>query len=366
MHAAEDAVFLSRCNQLALLGGRLVFPNPLVGAVLTVDGNIIGEGYHQFYGGPHAEVNAVAAVSDPGLLKRATLYVNLEPCNVHGRTPPCTELILQQKIPRVVIGCTDPNPKVAGGGVKRLKANGVEVVLAKDPTPFIQLNRRFFVNQLLKRPYITLKWAQSPNGQMAAISPAGELTPAPITGFEANCLTHQLRATHQAILVGRNTAARDNPRLTNRKYPGGQPLRLVLDRDGKLSPDLNLFQSADAPTLLITEKSTENFPPHVQKLIYQPWPDSLGELIHYLYSAHGICSILVEGGRKIHEQLLAASLFDELFVFQGNTSISPGYPAPRVPEDLPWPQPQKLGADLLWHFLKTRFHPLMPDRAYSP
>lgn len=363
MHASQDAIFLARCNQLALLGSRHVFPNPLVGAVIVVDGQIIGEGYHRAYGGPHAEVNAVAAVSDLSLLKQATLYVNLEPCNVHGKTPPCTDLILTSGIPRVVIGCTDPNPKVSGRGIKRLKDHGVAITLAADPTPFIQLNRRFFVNQLLNRPYITLKWAQSANGQMAALSEADTLQPAAITGFEANCLTHQLRATHQAILIGRNTAQVDDPMLTNRNYYGGHPIRLVIDRNQTLSPDLRLFQSPAFPTWVITERERETPATHPTTITYDPWPASLAEVFQKLYLENGICSILVEGGGKIHKQLLEASLFDELYVLQGAGTIHPGYPAPKVPKTLDWPRAQNLGKDLLWHFSETRFHPLLPDRA---
>lgn len=365
MHAPQDAAFLERCNQLARLGGRNVFPNPWVGAVVVVNGHIIGEGYHQVYGGPHAEVNAIASVSDPSLLQQATLYVNLEPCNVHGRTPPCTELILKSEIPRVVIGCTDPNPKVAGRGIKRLRDHGIEVILAQDPTPFIELNKRFFVNQLLNRPYVSLKWAQSANGQMASRTEKGNLQPAAITGFEARCFTHRLRAEHQAILVGRNTAAVDDPMLNNRNYYGGQPIRIILDRNRTLSPDLKLFQSPDFSTWVITEKSNLKLSAHVDEIIYQPWPASLGKIFQKLYIERGICSILVEGGGQIHEQLLAESLYDELLVFQGPVAILLGYPAPKIPADLVWPAPQKLGDDLLWRFSETRFHPLMPDRAFD-
>ncbi len=362
IQAAQDALFLARCNQLARLGGRHVFPNPCVGSVIVHDGHIIGEGWHQQVGGPHAEVNAVHSVKERTLLSQATLYVNLEPCSTHGRTPPCADLILESGIPRVVIGCMDPNPQVAGRGIKKLREAGVEVVLAEDPQPFIDLNKRFFVNQLLKRPYISLKWAQSANGQIASHHTDGQLKAVTITGYEARCLTHRLRAEHQAILVGRNTAAIDDPLLNNRHYYGGQPLRLVLDRHGKLSESLRLFHSPPDPVWLLTENSRQALPPHVEVKIFSPWPDSLTLLFQKLYQELGVCSILVEGGQEIHEQCLAEELFDELFVYQGNTAIMQGYPAARVPTGLSWPQPQSLGADHLWHFSLTRFHPLMPDR----
>ena len=163
----QHSPYLQRCLQLAQMGGTHVGPNPQVGAVLVHKNRIIGEGFHAYYGGPHAEVMAVEKVSDPSLLPEATLYVSLEPCNHHGKTPPCTDLILRNKIPRVVIGCLDPDPRVSGGGVARLREHGVDVQLAENTMDFVYPNRAFFVNQQCKRPYITLKWAQTQNGLIA-------------------------------------------------------------------------------------------------------------------------------------------------------------------------------------------------------
>lgn len=361
MDASQDAVFLARCNQLARLGGRNVFPNPCVGSVVVADGKIIGEGYHKAVGGPHAEVNAIASVSDRTLLPSATIYVNLEPCNIHGRTPPCTELILNSGIKRVIIGCEDPNPKVAGKGIQRLRDQGLEVVVASDPTPFIELNKRFFVNQLLNRPYITLKWAQSSNGHIAGYDQAGQLKAEAITGFEAKCLTHQLRARHHAIMVGRNTASIDDPLLNNRYYHGGQPIRIVPDRHQQLSPELRLLKDKE-PSWILIEKSSTRYPDHNRLIVWDPWPRDIEALIQKLYVEQGICSIFIEGGSNLHQQFLDRNLFDELYVFQGSGSIPEGYPAPKIPAGLPWPPVQKLGTDLLWHFSMTRFHAVMPDR----
>jgi diaminohydroxyphosphoribosylaminopyrimidine deaminase/5-amino-6-(5-phosphoribosylamino)uracil reductase len=362
MDASQDAVLLARCNQLARLGGRNVFPNPYVGSVVVADGKIIGEGYHQAIGGPHAEVNAIASISDRTLLPSATIYVNLEPCNIHGRTPPCTELILNSGIKRVVIGCRDPNPKVSGKGIQRLREQGIEVTVASDPTPFIELNKRFFVNQLLKRPYITLKWAQSANGHIAGYDQSGNLKAEAITGFEAKCLTHQLRARHQAIMVGRHTATIDDPLLNNRHYYGGQPIRIIPDRHQRLSPELRLLKDGESSWILSEKPYEQPNPMRNKFLSWDPWPLDIEALIRKLYVEEGICSIFIEGGSKLHQQFLDLNLFDELYIFQGSDAIEKGYPAPKLPAGLHWPPVQKLGKDLLWHFSITRFHALMPDR----
>jgi diaminohydroxyphosphoribosylaminopyrimidine deaminase/5-amino-6-(5-phosphoribosylamino)uracil reductase len=351
-----DQLLLQRCNHLALLGGTAVQSNPLVGAVLVHEGRIIGEGFHQSWGGPHAEVNAIRSVKKTALLQQATLYVNLEPCNFFGKTPPCSHLIVEKKIPKVVIGCLDPNPKVSGKGVAYLREAGVEVIMADDYQPFVNLNRRFFVNQQLKRPYICLKWAQSPEGYLAGLDAEGNPYPVAITGFEAATLSHSLRARMQAILVGRNTALLDDPSLTNRLAPGKHPLRLVLDRKGRLPKALNLFSDGVAPTWRLTEGeepgSTGAGGESTQS--WNPWPADLPTLFQELYDQHQVHSILVEGGADVLKQCLEADLYDEIYVLRGETRIVDGLKAPELPPHLKPLHEGKLGRDRYWYFQENR------------
>ena len=339
-------IYLQRCLQLARLGGRNAFPNPQVGAVIVHDDVIIGEGYHAQYGGPHAEVMAVRSVSDKEALKKATIYVSLEPCSYHGNTPPCTDLILKHGIPHVVIGCTDPNPQVAGSGIQRLRDQGVEVVLSEDPAPFIDLNRRFFVNHHEKRPYITVKWAESADGYIGALSKEGIPQPVSITGFQANARVHRLRANHQAIMVGRITAAIDNPSLTNRWFHGGHPIRIVLDRQGKLSPSLKLFTDHQAKTILLTEKP-RTATDHLQSHLLVPWPSSIKALLSALYADFKIGSVLIEGGTNLLQQVINEECYDEVVRLEGQKKIGNGVSAPTLPKGFAFDHYEMVGQDLL-------------------
>ena len=197
-----DAVFMRRCLQLASLGRGYVSPNPMVGAVVVHRGRIIGEGYHRCYGQPHAEVNAINSVRDAGLLPECTLYVSLEPCSHYGKTPPCADLIVQKKIPRVVVGCLDPFPKVSGQGVARLREAGIEVVIGVLEEECKALNRTFMTCQIDERPFVTLKWAQSRDGYIDRIRKPGELA-IRISDDVSSVWVHRLRAEADAILVGR-------------------------------------------------------------------------------------------------------------------------------------------------------------------
>ncbi len=227
MFSSQDALFLHRCLDLALKASRAVAPNPYVGSVIVHYGRIIGEGFHQQAGQPHAEVLAVRAVADPTLLKESTIYVTLEPCAHFGKTPPCADLIIRHQIPRVVIGMQDPNPKVDGGGIARMKAQGIEVVLSPDPRPFAEINHVFLTNLAFQRPFIALKWAQTADGYLAGVQTNGGSFPVRITGPQANQYTHRLRASYQGIWIGRKTAEIDNPRLNTRLYPGPNPIKIV-------------------------------------------------------------------------------------------------------------------------------------------
>ncbi|MFK7925747.1 MAG: bifunctional diaminohydroxyphosphoribosylaminopyrimidine deaminase/5-amino-6-(5-phosphoribosylamino)uracil reductase RibD [Bacteroidia bacterium] len=325
-----DSIYLERCLQLARLGGSKVQTNPMVGAVVVKNQQIIGEGYHRSQGTPHAEVNAVRSVKQASLLSQSTLYVSLEPCCIYGKTPPCTDLILKHQIPKVVIGTLDPNPLVAGGGVARLRENGVEVVMAADPRPFQALNRVFFFNQAQHRPFISLKWAQSKDGFIATYNPLGQAVPTKITDYSAAIFTHKLRAEHQAILVGTNTANIDNPRLDTRLYPGSSPQPIVLGRENKLKPQLRL--RALNRQVLISKPASEQ---------------SLVEWLNTLYQEQQIASILVEGGSNVLNQFIAADCYEAIYRYSSPKTLEEGVAAPSLEENYPWSGNAQLGPDRL-------------------
>lgn len=231
-----DEKYMRRALELARHGELDASPNPMVGAVIVdTSGRIIGEGWHSRCGEGHAEVNAVASVKDRDLLKDATMYVTLEPCSHYGKTPPCADMIVENGIPRVVIGTLDPFAKVAGRGVAKLLDAGVEVMTGMLEKECRELNRKFMTAHSLQRPYITLKWAQSADGFID-----GHIS-TPLNSM----LVHKLRATHDAILIGSGTALADNPTLTTRFYAGKSPVKVVLDRRKRLPADLRLFSDGD-------------------------------------------------------------------------------------------------------------------------
>ena len=278
---------MGRALQLALCGEAAAAPNPMVGAVIVCDGRIIGEGYHRQCGGPHAEVNAIRSVSlaDQPLLTRSTIYVTLEPCSHWGKTPPCADLIIERGIPRVVIGCRDPFAKVNGHGIEKLREAGCEVIEGVLEDECRALNRVFMTYHSLHRPYVTLKWAQRPDGSVE-----GTIS-TPFTQM----LVHRLRARCGAILVGTNTMLTDHPSLTVRHWGlrGKQPLRLTIDRHHRLPPSL-----------------TEGF------VVYHE--ESLQEIMDDLYR-RGVQHLLVEGGRTLHQSFMDAGLYDEIRVETSDT-----------------------------------------------
>ena len=295
----DDIKFMQRCIQLAQCGDAGAAPNPMVGAVVVCDGRIIGEGFHRRFGGPHAEVNAIESVREKDLFKRSTIYVSLEPCAHFGKTPPCADLIIRSGIPRVVIGCPDTFSKVNGLGIKKLKDAGCEVVVGILEEECQELNRRFFTFHQKHRPWITLKWAQSRDGY--------------INGKFSNALTqtlvHRLRARHQAILVGTNTALVDNPTLTTRLWPGPNPLRLTIDRHNSLPPTLHL-KDGSTPTVIYTRESIQ-------------------EILTDLYS-RGIQSLLVEGGAKLLQGFIDEGLWDEARIETAPFCLGKSVAAPQL------------------------------------
>ena len=253
----EEEKYMRRCIQLAQNGLCNAAPNPMVGAVIVCDGKIIGEGYHVRCGEAHAEVNAIRSVKDPSLLKRSTIYVSLEPCAHYGKTPPCADLIIEKEIPRIVIGCQDPFAKVAGRGIRKLKDAGREVITGVLEDECRSLIRRFITFHTLHRPYITLKWAESADKYIDKNREDGQpvILSTPLTSM----LVHKKRAEHSAIMVGTRTAELDNPSLTVRNWQGRSPVRIVTDRQLRLSPKLHVFDG-NVRTLVFTEKPCQPQP----------------------------------------------------------------------------------------------------------
>lgn len=323
--------YISRCIEIAKKGLGTSAPNPMVGAVITYKDRIIGEGYTSAFGGPHAEVNAIRSVAEPELLKKATLYVSLEPCCHHGKTPPCTDLIIEMGIPKVVIGLTDPNPKVAGKGIEKLKENGCEVLFGIREAACREHHRRFLSYHEKKRPYIILKWAQSPDGFMAPMPDRREKDPQPywISGPASRQLVHKWRSEEQAILVGTRTALEDNPKLNTRLWEGSSPLRILLDRSLKVPTDYHLYDGT-APSLVITAKKTG--PELGSKVRFRTLnfqEDFLKQLMEALFEEQ-LLSVIVEGGRETLQAFIQEGLWDEARVITGINPLSNGLKAPKI------------------------------------
>lgn len=315
--------YMQRCLDLAIKGLGNVAPNPMVGCVIVHNHKIIGEGYHQQYGGPHAEVNAINSVVNKDLLAQSTLYVSLEPCSHFGKTPPCADLILQKKIPEVIIAGSDPNPLVAGKGIARLKQAGVLVTKDVLKQQADYLNRKFIVYHTQKRPFITLKWAQSADGFMALNEPRQVW----FTNAESKKLMHKWRTEEQAILVGKNTVAIDDCELTARLWPGKNPLRVVIDRRLELPADRKIF-NGKAPTLVFNQikSSTEG----VNRFIKVDFDtDLLHQILNTLYQ-QGIQALTVEGGPETLSHFINRQLWDEARIFTSPMRLEKGKPAPAL------------------------------------
>jgi diaminohydroxyphosphoribosylaminopyrimidine deaminase/5-amino-6-(5-phosphoribosylamino)uracil reductase len=323
-----DDKFMKRCIELGKMGAGNTSPNPMVGAVIVHNNRIISEGFHQKSGTPHAEVNALRKVKAANLLPESTMYVNLEPCSHHGRTPPCTAAIIEHQIPKVVIGSKDSNTLVAGKGIDALKRNGIEVIEGVMEKQCRKLNRRFFIYHEQKRPYIILKWAQTQDGYIDYIRGKGQpKEPTWITEPIARSLVHKWRAEEQAILIGTNTAEKDNPSLTTRQWCGDNPLRLVIDKNLRLPDDLALFDNR-VPTIIFNEKkdtSTSNLT--WIKINFEA--DIVPQILSFLYKIN-ILSVIVEGGQLLLNSFIKRGLWDEARVFKGNKFFKNGIEAPKL------------------------------------
>ncbi len=303
---------MARCLVLAQRGARNVMPNPLVGAVLVHQDQILAEGYHHYFGGPHAEVDCLNKVKkeDTALISESTLYVSLEPCSHFGKTPPCANLIIEKKVKRVVIACLDANPQVAGNGLALLKNNGIEVLFGVLEKEARAINKRFFTNQEKQRPYIILKWAQSADGFIAN----ADQEPVQISNPPTQILNHYWRSQEAAIAVGVNTVLKDNPSLTTRFVKGTNPLRVVFDRKNDLKENQFQVFNEDAPFLHLSENGG-----------IHNWQ----EVIHFLWKEQQVSSVIIEGGSKTLHYFLAHDLWDETRIITNEElKTGNGYAAP--------------------------------------
>jgi diaminohydroxyphosphoribosylaminopyrimidine deaminase/5-amino-6-(5-phosphoribosylamino)uracil reductase len=299
--------FMHRCFELAKLGTGNVTPNPLVGCVIVHNGQIIGEGYHQKYGEAHSEVNAINSVRDISLLSESTIYVSLEPCAHHGKTPACARLLVKYNVKRVVIATLDPHEKVAGKGVRILEDAGIDVTIGilENEAQFVA--RRFFTFHQKNRPHVLLKWAETANGFLDKLRTSSDLKSLNISCDESNVYTHELRAAEHAIMVGTETALLDDPSLSVRNAAGSDPIRIVLDRTLRLPKNLRLF-SDGRPTIVLNEiKSDEDG--SIRFVKPNDW--KLSTILNQLHALQ-IQSIIVEGGAKLLSSFILEKLWDEV------------------------------------------------------
>jgi diaminohydroxyphosphoribosylaminopyrimidine deaminase/5-amino-6-(5-phosphoribosylamino)uracil reductase len=324
----RDDFYMQRCASLAMQGLGTTAPNPMVGCVIVYDDRIIGEGFHTAFGKPHAEVMAVQSVKDAELLAKSTLYVSLEPCCHYGKTPSCTQLIIQSNLKRVVVGTLDPFPAVAGKGVQQLKDAGIEVVCGVQEDLCKDLNKRFFTFHNKKRPYIVLKWAQTSDGFIDVIRTNDEPRILWISGEQARVLVHKWRAEEQAIMIGANTAQLDNPSLTTRYWHGKNPLRVVIDTDGALPGTLNVFNN-EAETLYFTAKKNISLPENIRQYVLDFTTDVIPGIFSVLVEMN-IQSVIVEGGNVLLNSLIQSQLWDEARVFTSGVLFGAGIAAPEI------------------------------------
>lgn len=325
----EHNIYMQRCLELAETGMRAAMPNPSVGAVLVHNGHIIGEGHTSPYGGPHGEVNCLNSVKpeDRHLITDATLYVSLEPCSHFGKTPPCCDLIIREKIKKVVVGTTDPHIKVAGNGIRKIREAGLEVIVGVLEKECRESNRRFFTFHEKKRPYIILKWAESADG---FLSPTERNIQQPvwITNVYSRQLVHKWRSEEMAILAGTQTVLDDNPSLNVRSWSGASPTRVILDRQGKINSTYTV-KDQKINTIVLTEQTDFIT---LDNLLYEQTsfknhnPNYIADVLY----RHNLLSVLIEGGSKTLQSFIDAGLWDEARIFKGSVLFDNGVPTPKI------------------------------------
>ena len=323
---------MNHCLELAKLGAGKVSPNPMVGCVVVRNGEIIGEGYHEKYGEPHAEVNAINRVKNSEFLKESTLFVTLEPCAHHGLTPPCSNLIIEKQIPKVVIGTIDSFAEVAGKGIEKMKKAGIEVKVGILENECRELNKRFFTFHEKKRPFVILKWAETLDGFIDIDRTENEFgEPTWITGDLALRRVHEIRAVEDAILVGTNSALKDNPSLTVRHCQGRNPVRVVLDNRLRLPENLNIFDGTAKTVIFNSIKNEEIGKNRFVKINFDT--EIVLQILHELYEQK-ILSVIVEGGKRLLESFINTNLWDEAHQFIGNKYFRNGIKAPLLSGDI--------------------------------
>ncbi len=317
---------MKRCLDLANLGIGYVSPNPMVGCIIVHNNKIIGEGYHQKYGEAHAEVNAINSVKDKSLLKKSTLYVSLEPCAHYGLTPPCSDLIVKNEIPNVVVGIVDSFAKVAGKGIEKMEKAGINVQVGVLEKECREINKRFFTYHEKKRPYIILKWAETLDGFIdfdRSFSEYGE--PSWITGQKALNHVHKMRAAEDAIMVGTNTALKDNPSLTVRHCEGKNPIRVVLDNNLRLPNHVKLFDKK-VQTIVFNSIKNEEFK-NLEMVKINFDKNIVKQVLKILYIKK-IQSVIIEGGKQLLDTFIDEDMWDEAYRFIGNKKFKSGINAP--------------------------------------
>jgi diaminohydroxyphosphoribosylaminopyrimidine deaminase / 5-amino-6-(5-phosphoribosylamino)uracil reductase len=324
--SARDEIYMQRCLELASNGLGLTRQNPLVGSVVVYNDRIIGEGYHNEYGGPHAEVNAINSIADKSLLKKSTLYVNLEPCAHFGKTPPCSMMIKDSGIPRVIIGSKDSNPDVSGKGIEILESGGAEVITGVLEKECRMLNRRFFTFHEQKRPFVILKWAQTKDGFIDIIRDnINTSDPAWITNHTSRMLVHKWRSEELSIMAGTDTILLDNPELNVREWPGIDPVRIVPDKKGRLFKGLKVLDGL-SPTIVLSGLKNNNTA--LSNYLHLHTENfEIPAILNQLYKIQ-IMSVFVEGGARLLQSFINSGLWDESFVFFGNKMFVSGVKAP--------------------------------------
>ena len=327
MNQIEIESYMNRCLQLAEQGRGNVAPNPMVGCIIVHNGKIISEGYHEQFGSSHAEVNAIKKIENKKILKHSSLFVNLEPCAHHGKTPPCTDLILQMGISEIYIGSSDPNPIVSGKGIEILKDSGKKVqtgILAKESR---ELNKRFYTFHEKKRPYVILKWAETVDGFISRFPIPENKNENKITNGEADKLNHQWRSEESAIMVGTNTVLNDNPALTTRLVNGKNPIRVLIDKKGIFQENLQIMK-ANSKVILFTENESKT-EDHIE-FVKTDFKVSIIDFVLSELWKRNVQSLIVEGGSVLLNSFLESGLYDEIRILIGNKVFGSGIEAPNV------------------------------------
>lgn len=338
----KDEKYIARCIQLAKNGLCNAAPNPMVGAVIVHNDTIIGEGYHIRCGEAHAEVNAIRSVKDESLLKDSTIYVSLEPCSHYGKTPPCADLIINKGIPRVVVGCQDPFALVAGRGIQKMRDAGIEVKVGVLEEECRQLIRRFITFHTERRPFITLKWAESADGYIDLHRTGGQ--PYIFSSSLSSMLVHKRRAEHSAILVGRRTALLDNPSLTVRNWHGKSPVRLVIDKNLTLPKHLSLFDGSTRTLVFTQREDTPNlFQVEFIQLDFNR--DILPQIFEVLYQEK-LQTLMVEGGSILLQSFIDSGCWDEAYIEHSSDYLKDGIKAPKLTGEYDFLTEQHFGRNI--------------------